>query len=119
MWQVIHEFITSKKTFNTPSSIYCYSNLINTPQTISEAFNQDFTEIGERLSAKIDTKKFFLSFLTNRNPKSMILLSLINAEIYNTIHSLKNKTSAGVDNIPSFFLKKGCCSNGALSKATG
>jgi len=100
--------------------MYCDSNLINTPQTIAGTFNQHFTEIGERRSEKIDATKSFLSFLTNRNPQYMVLFSPTNAEIYNTIHSLKNKTSAGVNNKYTFvFPKKGCCIKSALSKATG
>ena len=105
-WQVLREFISTKKNLNLPTFIRDESNVsLNDPKLIAEAFNKHFSDIGDKLAAKIQTKTSFKSFLKGRNPNSMALVSPTFFEIYNVIHSLKNKKSFGVDTISSYFLK--------------
>ena len=105
-WQVLREFISTKKNLNLPTFIRDESNVsLNDPKLIAEAFNEHFSDIGDKLAAKIQTKTSFKSFLKGRNPNSMALFSPTFFEIYNAIHSLNNKKSFGVDTISSYFLK--------------
>ena len=105
-WQVLREFISTKKNLNLPTFIRDESNAsLNDPKLIAEAFNEHFSDIGDKLAAKIQTKTSFKSSLKGRNPNSMALFSSTFFEIYNAIHSLNNKNYFGVDTISSYFLK--------------
>ena len=44
---------------------------LNAPMHIAEAFNEHFSDIGDKLAAKIQEKTSFKSFLIGRNPNSM------------------------------------------------
>ena len=72
---------------------------------IAKAFNEHFSDIGDKLAAKIQEKTSFKSFLKGRNPNSMAFFSPTFVEIYNAVHSLNNKKSSGIGTIPPYFLK--------------
>ena len=98
--------MSTKKNPNLPTFIRDGSNVsLNDPKLIAEAFNEHFSDIGDKLAAKTQTKTSFKSFLKGRNPNSMALFSPTFFEIYNAIHSLNNKKSFRVDTISSYFLK--------------
>ena len=102
----MREFISTKKNLNFPTFIRDKSNVsLNDPKLIAEAFNEHFSDIGDKLAAKIQTKTSFRSFLKGRNPNLIALFSPTFFEIYNAIHFFNNKKSSGVDTIPSYFLK--------------
>ena len=99
-------FQQKKTKLNLPTFIRDKSNvLLNDPKHIAEAFNEHFSDIGDKLAAKIQIKTSFKSFLKSLNPNSMALFSPTFAEIYNAIHSFNNKKSSGVDTISLYFLK--------------
>ena len=76
---------------------------LNDPKHIAKAFNEHFSEIGDKLAAKIQVKTSLKSFLKGRNPDSMTLFSPTFVEIYNASHSFNNKKSSGVDTKSSLF----------------
>ena len=56
-WQVLREYISTKKNLNLPTFIRDESNVsLNDPKLIAEAFNEHFSDIGDKLAAKIQTK---------------------------------------------------------------
>ena len=83
-----------KKNLNLPTFIRDESNVsLHDPKHIAEAFNEHFSDIGDKLAAKIQVKTSFKSFLKCRNPNSMALFLPMFVEIYNAIHSQNNKKS--------------------------
>ena len=61
-WQVMREFISTKKNLNLPTFIRDESNVsLNDPKLIAEVFNEHFSDIGDKLAAKIQTKTSFKS----------------------------------------------------------
>ena len=105
--QVQHEFISTNKNLNLPAFIRDESSNVslNAPKHIAEDFNEYFSDIGDKLVAKIQVKTSVESFLKGRNPTSMALFSPTFVEIFNAIHSLNIKKSPGVDAMQSYFLK--------------
>ena len=58
------------------------------PKLIAEVFIEHFSDIEDKLAAKIQTKTSFKSFLKGQNPNSMALFLPTFFEIYYAIHSL-------------------------------
>ena len=76
------------------------------PQSITESFNNFFSEIGENLSKNFpsnDTQ--FKNYLGTPAPHSMYLFATSVAEILRVIKTLKNSNSLGHDNLPTKFIK--------------
>ena len=88
-----------------PTCIESNSKCYTSSKDIADAFSKHFSEIGEKLAQHINSNFNFNSFLNKKNSNSMAFFAPTTNEIYNTIQNLKNKKSAGVDGISTFFLK--------------
>ena len=88
-----------------PTCIESNSKCYTSSKDIADAFNKHVSEIGEKLAQHINSNFNFNSFLNKKNSNSMAFFAPTTNEIYNTIQNLKNKKSAGVDGISTFFLK--------------
>ena len=100
------EFISTKKNLNLPTFFSAESIIsLNALKDIAEALNKLFSDSRNKLAAKIQAKRSLKKFLKGRNPNLMALFLPTFVEIYDAIHSLKNKKSSGVDTILSLLLK--------------
>ena len=82
--------------------------MITKPDLIAESMNKYFCNVGEQLSKKIPKK--INSFISRQipAPKSKFGFSPVNAEDrIKAMSKLKSSQGFGMDNISSFFLKKG------------
>jgi len=81
--------------------------VINSPQQIANEFNEYFVNIGKNLANSIKhCDKSFTSYLSNSPSNSLAMFFTNSHEIINILMSLKNKHSAGFDNIPVSIVKK-------------
>ena len=76
------------------------------PQSISETFNTFFSEIGGKLANKFSNDNSeFKKYLGTPVIEPMILSNTSQAEILDTIKSLKNTNSTGSDDFSTKFIK--------------
>ena len=80
---------------------------ISDPQTITENFNNFFSQIGDNLAAKFagNNTNEYKKYLGSPANQSMLLYKISQNEIKNAIKNLKNSNSSGADEITSTFVK--------------
>ena len=90
-----------------PTSLYIDNELVSDSNSISEAFNSFFTNIGPNIASKIPkSKKYKFETFLKKNLVSSFYLSPTNEnEIEKIISSLKSGKSTGPNSIPIFILK--------------
>ena len=90
------------------SSLIVDGNVVTKPERIADYMNKYFCNIGEELGK--DIPYILNSFLSNQihAPDRSFILTPINAEhIIKAISKFQSSYGFGLDNISSFFLKKG------------
>ena len=79
---------------------------ITTDHDIAEGFNKYFANIGSHLASSIPSVNCNIKdFLPSSIPNSLYLSPVDCIETRSIINSLKNKTSSGVDEIPTSVIK--------------
>ena len=71
---------------------------------ISSHFNNVFSEVGQKLAAKIPNNNYTEKII--ENPNSMFLAPTCSHEVYKSILNLKEKKSVGIDHISTTTLKE-------------
>jgi len=109
LWQII-----SRETGRTSSNrqdikINWNSEEITNPETVAELFNSYFCKISEELLKKNrknvpNFKKQYLKI--KENTKSMFLIPVTVNEVEKGTKGLKNKSPAGIDEIPDYVVKQ-------------
>ena len=96
------EVIGKKKIDNNnfPKIIIIDDKEISNENKIADKFNKFFTEIGPKLSSKIDnSNKHFLSYMTNINAPKISNTELTDQELDKAFSSVKRNKSNGFDDI--------------------
>ena len=93
-----------KKNINHFTGIKHNDIIIDSPEEASHIFNDYFVNIASNLIEQPD-ENCTLNIVEN-NPNSMFISAVTENEILEIINNLKNKTSAGEDNISNFLIKK-------------
>ena len=110
-WRVINEVTQQNKHCNKSIAIDVNGKLENDPNTVANAFNGYFLGIVKNLNltknvptkfSKLHIKRYFRE---NHEARSMFLEPLYTDELIDSINSLKNSTSPGIDQISSFLIK--------------
>ena len=80
---------------------------ISDPQTITDSFNNFFSQIGDNLAANFagNNTNEYKKYLGSPANQSMLLYKISQNEIKNAIKNLKNSNSSGDDEITSTFVK--------------
>ena len=108
-WDVFNTIIGKKHDKSNISEIFEINNKKTTdPHVISNEFGTYFTNVGKNLAADIPTpnKTFDEFFDTTPNINSMFMTPTDPIEIQRIIGALPNKTSKGIDNLSSKFIKQ-------------
>ena len=96
---------TSKKKSNI-NKIRFENQVVDKPHDIANVFNTYFSTIGENLARNIPhTDKHFSKFLGKSIPNSIFFAPTTKYEITDIVTAMKNKQSAGHDDISNFILK--------------
>ena len=107
-WSTINMLIYKRPKTTMISSLLVDGNVVTKPEKIADSMTKYFCNIGEELSKDIPYK--LNSFLSNQShaPDRSFIFTHINAEhITKAVSKLKSFHGFGLDNITSFFLKKG------------
>ena len=104
-WKILKELInkTDCHKSSTPE-IFINGSICNDLQTIVNAHNKYFVEVGPRLANNISSSINPMSYLTNHVDNSMYMPEITECEVITVICSLTN-SSPGWDNIPAKLLK--------------
>ena len=80
---------------------------ISDTQTITDSFNNFFSQIGDNLASKFagNNRNEYKKFLDSPANQSMLLYKISQNEIKKAIRNLKNSNSSGDDEITSNFVK--------------
>ena len=108
-WQTIGTIINNKKNTNDiPETFSVDGKLISDPMEIANSFNKYFTDIGINLAENIETNDeiHFNDFLDSPNLNVLNFELVTELDISKVIKNLKPKSSYGVDNISTKFLKQ-------------
>ena len=88
------------------SKIRSNNIIIEDSKNIANIFNENFSTIGANLAKNIPpSNKYFSEFLDQPNPNSICFTPTTRYEIIDIVSALKNKKSAGHDEIDNFILK--------------
>jgi len=110
LWKIINKEIGNSQ--QAPNIIInSQVKIITNPQMITEKFNSYFTDIIEDLLSQVNSHcpKQNLKFQTKESPKSMFIAPVTEAEVIQVIKDLKNNSSLGVDETPTFLVKQCLC----------
>ena len=104
-WQSIKQ--QKKIKHNEIGSLVIDGSIKTEPQTMSETFNNFFSEIGGKLAKNFpnENNSDFKKYLGNSVNHSMYLFNTSEAEILDIIKSLKNTNSTGYDDFSTKFVK--------------
>jgi len=85
--------------------------IITNPQMIYEKFNNNYTEVIEDLLSQANTHnpQHYLRLQVNDCPATVFIAPVTESEIIRAIKDLKNNSSAGFDEIPTFLVKQCLC----------
>ena len=84
----------------------CENQVLENPCDIANIFNSYFSTIGENLANNIPpTTKHFSKFLDKSITNSIFFAPTTKYEITDIVTAMKNKQSAGHDDISNFILK--------------
>ena len=109
-WNTIHELITpiSQKVKSTISILNTASGEITDPSAIANEFNNHFVNIGTEIASSHQTNcnsTISTKYLSNTLPPSIFLEPPSVSEMFNLIHTLNLKKSAGDDEISTYILR--------------
>ena len=86
------------------------NEIIMDPQIVTEKFNNYFIEVTENLLSQINHHcPQHPKFQTKYCPETMFVAPITEAEVIQVIKSLKNNSSVGIDEIPTFLVKQYLC----------
>ena len=107
LWNTFGKILNNKKIKHNKIESLTVNGIKQTePQTITESFNNFFSEIGETLAKNFpSTGTQFKNYLGAPAAHSMYLFTTSVAEILRVIKTLKNSNSLGHDNLPTKFIK--------------
>lgn len=102
-WNVTKQETNSNKTKKVNLQIRHNGTIIHDPKKLANAVNEYFSNIATKLQQKFDKTQpeQKLTYM----PNSMLLFPTTVEELRNVVHNLKNKASAGLDEVPVCLLK--------------
>ena len=110
-WKIIRELAYTSKPKKNDSfaSLNVNNQEIDDPYTISEAFNEFFCSVADKIQQTLTnpvSEFYYKTYLISPVLPSIYLDPPTPHEIYNIIVNLKTKKSTGADEISSFFVRK-------------
>jgi len=107
IWSTIKTLIKNKKRFPNPSHFINGGISTSDPQVIADGFHNYFVNIGPSLASQIPlVTTQFTSFLTQTYHDSFMMMPVTPGEIIIESKMLKNKSSAGFDNVVTHIMKQ-------------
>ena len=107
-WATINKLINKRSKTTSITSILEDDVIITGPDGIANSMNKDYCSIGEQLSNKIPNKSITFVKQSMPNVRTAFRFSpLTPQQLIKTMSKFKTSKDFGVDNISSFFLKKG------------
>lgn len=106
-WNIIKSLLPSSGRYNAiPEKIKINNNTITDVASITENFNDYFSNIGQNLASKIvlNNKRAYKNYLSKSVSSSLFLQPTSQFEVKQQICSLSNKKSSGPDDISAHFL---------------
>ena len=106
IWKVYNELIgKAKSDKNKINSLLIDNEEISGKSNISNAFNEYFASIGNKLGENFTNNGEFKNYLNNPNLNSIYLETISEEEIKKEISKLVNKKTPGNDDIPAWLVK--------------
>ena len=108
LWNTFGKILNkNKQNKRKIGSLNVNGDKISDTQTITDSFNNFFSQIGDNLAAKFAGNNIneYKKFLGSPANQSMLLYKISQDEIKNAIKNLKNSNSSGDDEITSSFVK--------------
>jgi hypothetical protein len=110
LWKIINKEISNPQ--QRPNIIINTGDkVITNPQTITEKFASHFTEVIEDLLSQINhhCPQQYLKLQTKHCSETMFIAPVTETELIQVIKGLKNNSSAGFDETPTFLVKQCLC----------
>ena len=105
-WKILKQAMNVSKKKSNIEKIKCGNQVVNNPLDIANTLNSHFSMIGDNLARNVpNTNKHFSEFLDQPIPNSIFFAPTTKYEIMDVVTALKNKQSAGHDDISNFILK--------------
>ena len=108
LWNTFGKILNkNKQNKRKIGSLNINGDKISDPQTITDSFNNFFSQIGDNLAANFagNNTNEYKKYLGSPANQSMLLYKISQNEIKNAIKNLKNSNSSGDDEITSTFVK--------------
>ena len=106
MWQLINKKIGRTKEDDNKLELKVGNNLITNPKEITEILNDYFTNITTDLEKPSTGRSNNLSQKINTCATSVFIYPVTEEEVVNMAKTLKNKQTAGPDDIPECLVKQ-------------
>ena len=107
MWQIVKQELGKKELDIKNIQIRHDDTVLTDPQEVACLFNSYFSSIAQQLNNTLPIKQNDVH-ITTKQKNSIFLHPATETEVIGIIKSLKNKKSAGMDEIPDHVIK-GCC----------
>ena len=108
-WATINSILNKKHGKCQLSNFFKVNGIsVTDPKTISNSFNNFFTNIGPTFANKIaaPSNKSFMDFFKNKTKSTFRFQEVSPLDVLKTISNLKSKSSSGHDNITSTLIKQ-------------
>ena len=105
-WSLLNTVLNKNNLRAKIDSLNIEDKIVSDNQRISDHLNHYFSNIGENLAAAIPKENVhFNSYLTKNYPNSFVMNLTNPNEIINLVSEIKNKSSSGMDRIPTTIMK--------------
>ena len=108
LWKTFGKILNKNKSNQRKiSSLNINGNNVCDPQSVTDSFNNFFSQIGDNLAQKFsgNNNTDYKKFLGSPANQSMYLYKINQKEIRDAIHNIKSSNSSGPDDITSSFVK--------------
>lgn len=103
IWKLIHNSVEKNQNTNI-HEILSNGSLTKEPKLIADSFNDFFVNLPLKINAEHNLQENIIFNLTKNYP-TMFIDPVTENDVYNTIMSLKNSNSVGIDELSSNLLK--------------
>ena len=109
VWRIINKETGRNPSYKQDIKLIWNSKEVTNPKNVTELFNSYFCTASEEVLKKNSTGKQSLPYHylnIRESNKNMFLFPVTESEVEGAAKTLKNKSSAGIDEIPDFMIKQ-------------
>jgi hypothetical protein len=108
MWDIVKAELGNQRKVGKNIEIIENGVNIKDPKVIANVFNEYYTSVAKKILREnpVPKTKEIFNNTVKYNNNSMFLTPVIEEEVIDIIKGMRNKKSAGIDDIPDFIIKK-------------